>query len=167
MGKMKKLKISHGYTLIEVLTVSGIMALFSLTLIGIFLATMRGGTKSQLISSVHQEGDFALRSMTRMIREAESVDCAGDFTLVAKDGGSTVFSLVEDEGIDKIASNSSKFLTSALAEAADLDFVCYQADTGNQVVTVSFTLSKGQEDGYKSFEKIVQSFATSVSTRQY
>lgn len=166
MGKIKKYKIASGFTLIEVLTVSGIMALFSLTLIGIFLATIRGGTKAQLISSVHQEGDFALKSMTKMIRESSSIDCTGDFTVTAQDGYNTVFSLVDD-GHTKIASNSSQFLTSNLAEASALNFLCYEGATGMQIVTVSFTLTVGEVENVKVSEKVTQSFATSVSTRQY
>ncbi|MEA3355286.1 MAG: type II secretion system protein [Patescibacteria group bacterium] len=158
------MKKTNGYTMIEILTVSGIMALFSLTLIGIFLATIRGGTKAQLISGIHQEGDFALKSMTKMIRESKSIDdCSGDLTLTSKDEGLTVFSLVDD----KIASNSTQFLTSSLAEASLLSFSCFEGSTGNQIVTISFTLTAGQDQGSKISEKAVSSFATSVSTRQY
>ncbi|MBU1084881.1 type II secretion system GspH family protein, partial [Patescibacteria group bacterium] len=158
---------NRGYTLIEILTVSGIMALLSLTLIGIFLATIRGGTKAQLVSKVHQEGDFALKSMTKMIREAESIDnCIGNFTLTSKDSQQTWFTVYGDKIASASSYHSGQLLTSDLTNASALNFSCYEGTGGNQIVTVSFILSVGQA-GAKVSEKVSQTFATSVSTRQY
>jgi len=171
MGKIKRTNSftdRQGYTLIEVMTVSGIMALLALTLISIFLATIRGGTKAQVVQQVHQNGDFALRTMARMVRVSDEVSsCGTSATLLNVDGETTLFSLEEDEGIDRIASNSSQFLTGLAAEASDLDFTCYDGDIGNQIVTIRFTLTAGGEDGSQVQEKLTQDFATSVSTRQY
>ena len=173
---MKKLKnipsrdgmYSRGYTLIEVITVTGIMALISLTLVGIFLATIRGGTKAQVVQQVHQNGDFALRSMSRLIRASDRVSSCGNTIAVEQvDGSDTVFSIVEDGDADRIASNSSQFLTSTTHQVSDLLFTCYDGDLGNQVVTVEFTITAGGEVGAQSQEKFTQEFATSVSTRVY
>jgi len=167
MGKIKK---NTGFTLMEVLVVSGIMALFALTVISVFLSTIRGGTKAQLLQSVHQDGDFALERMAAMIRNGSEADCLGDFTITNPDGRTTTFTRVEDDSIYRIASNSSQFLTgkvAEIAEAADLSFTCYDGYLGNQVVTIRFTLTAGQEAGAQVQEKLTQGFATSVATRQY
>ncbi len=156
-----------GYTLIEVITVSGIMALFALTLISIFLATIRGGSKAQLIQQVHQNGDFALKTMARMVRVADEISgCGTSITLINPDGGQTVFSLVEDTGVFRVASNSSQYLTGISTETSDLSFTCYPGDLGGQVVTIEFTLTAGAAAGSQVQEKLTQDFATSVSTRQ-
>ena len=162
---MKKAHLGEqGFTLIELLVVVGIMALFSLTLVSVFLATIRGGNKSQLLQSLHQEGDYALKIMSRMIRAAELVDCGVDFTITNDDGGTTIFSQVTDESTEKIASNAAKFLTGTVSSVSDLAFTCYSSNLGNQVVTISFTLTAGNASSQIQ-EKFTQDFSTSVATR--
>lgn len=158
-----------GFTLIEIVVVAGIMAIFSLTLIGVFLATVRTGNKSQLTQAVHQEGDFALKRMANTIRNSQAVSCNGDVITITNPGGAEIiFSLVADGDITRIASDSSSFLTGKLAEVTGLSFSCYQGLLGNQVVTMALTLNThpGAASG-QAQEKSVQQFATSVSTRQY
>jgi type II secretory pathway pseudopilin PulG len=163
MGKIK----NQGYTLIELITVSGIMVLFSLTLISVFLATVRSGTKTQAIQQVHQNGDFALKTMARMIRVADEVEnCGASITLLNPDNGQTIFSLVEDSEVLRVASNSAEYLTGISIQASDLSFTCYVGSLGEQVVTIEFVLSTGQEEGSQAQETLSQEFATSISTRQ-
>lgn len=157
-----------GFTLIEIVVVAGIMALFSLTLISVFLATVRGGGKSQLTQAAHQEGDFALKQMAGTIRRAASVSCAVDtLTATTNIGTEIVFSLVTDAGVTRVASDSSRFLTGRLAQASKLNFNCYQGDLGNQVVTVSLELNAKQAGTGQAQEQFAEEFRTSVSTRQY
>ena len=163
MGKMK----NKGFTLIEMLVVSGIMALFALTVVSVFLSTVRGGSKAQLLQVVHRDGDFALARMAAMIRNGSEADCSGAFTIINPDGGISSFTLVEDDSINRIASNSSEFLTGKVAKTSGLSFSCYEGDLGNQVVTIRFTLTAGGEVGAQLQEKVVQNFSTSVATRQY
>lgn len=145
------------------------MALFSLTLIGVFLATVRGGNKAQLVQMVHQEGDYALRTMARMARMAREVDCSAvtSLTLINFDGDQTVYSLVTDELVDKIASNSGLFLTGTIGTVSDLNFTCNPGSLNNQVVTMSFVLTAGNLTTGQVQEKMIQRFATSVSTRNF
>lgn len=173
MGKIKKKSQpigehgKQGYTLIELITVTGIMALFSLTLISIFLATLRSGTKTQALQQVHQNGDFALKTMSRMIRVADEVSsCGTSVTLLNADGGQTIFSLVEDSGVSRVASNSSQYLTGISTQGSELSFTCYPGELGGLVVTIEFVLASGDEGGSQAQEKISQEFATSISTRQ-
>lgn len=169
MGKIKSLfAYRQGFTLIEIVVVAGIMALFSLTLIGVFLATVRSGGKSQLIQAVHQEGDFALKRMSSVIRGSQAVSCNGSqISVTGPAGAEIVFSLVSDAGLTRVASDSGNFLTGVVAEAANMSFNCYQGALGNQVVTISFELNAGPADGGQVQERFTQEFATSVSTRQY
>lgn len=161
-------KNNRGFTLIEIVVVAGIMALFSLTLISVFLATVRSGSKAQLLQAGHQEGDFALRQMADAVRRAKAVSCNGDsITVTTASGSEIVFSPVEDNGITRVASDSSRWLTGKLAEATNLSFVCYPGKLGNQVVTLTLELNARPAGGGQVHEQFVQEFATSVSTRQY
>jgi prepilin-type N-terminal cleavage/methylation domain-containing protein len=169
MGKIITSKISKnsGFTLIEVVVVAGIIALFSVTLVSVFLATMRGGNKSQLIQIVHQEGDFALKTMANVIRGADQVTCGGgSIDIVTLTGSVINFSTLDDNGIIRVASDSSTFLTGNRATVTNLDFACASGVLNNQVVTINLELSV-EPTGGQIQEKTVQTFATSVSTRQY
>lgn len=165
MGKIKSaacLPARQGFTLIEILVASGIMVLFSLTLISLFLATIRGGTKAQVVQAIHQEGNYALKTMARMIRQSQGVTCTIGNTIATVanlDGGTTVFKITGD----KIASNSAD-LTGDDNEASALGFICNEGDNG-KVVTISFTLTAGSGTGSQAQEKLTQSFSTSVSVR--
>lgn len=164
MGKIKKSQPRRnvgGFTLIEVITVSGIMALFSISLISVFMATFRGGSKSQLIQRIRQDGDYALSSMSREIKKTTKIDsCGADLQLTLADGSLIKYWL----SADRIASDSS-FLTGTAGKAENLNFICVVGETGNQIVTVSFTLTGG-EAASQAQEKLSQEFATSISTRQ-
>lgn len=155
----------NGYTIMELLVAVGIMALFSLTLVSVFLATVRGGGKAQLIQQVHQDGDFVIKRLAREIRAAALVECNGSQATVTDTSGSqTVFSLVNDSGLTRVAAGGSQFLSGTLAEATGLGFTCYSGESGNQVVTISLELSVNPAG--PASERQVQEFATSVSTRQ-
>ena len=159
--KTKNEKFS-GFTLIEVITVSGIMALFSITLISVFMASFRGGTKSQLIQRIRQDGDYALVSMSREIKKAAKIDnCGADLQLILVDGSLVNYSLSSG----RIASDSS-YLTGNAATVENLIFGCDEGETGNQIVTISFTLTGGNVSS-QAQEKLSQGFATSVSTREH
>lgn len=161
MGKINK--ANQGFTLIEIVVVAGIMALFSLTLIGVFLATVRSGSKAQLVQAGHQEGDFALRQMAEVIRGAKTVSCGGDsITVTTTSGSEIIFSSTDN----RVASDSS-YLTGTLAEVTNLNFDCFPGRLGNQVVTLTLELNTNPAGGGQVQEQFTQEFATSVSTRQY
>jgi len=170
MGKI--IKNNRGFTLIEIVVAAGIMALFSLTLISVFLATVRSGSKAQLLQAGHQEGDFALRQMARVIRGAKEVSCdSGSITVTGTSGQEIVFSVVpDDNGFPRVASDSDSdinFLTGTMAQVTNLNFNCYPGQKGNQVVTITLKLNAQPDGGGQVQEQFVQEFATSVSTRQY
>lgn len=162
------MKKNQAFTLIEVVVVAGIMALFSITLISVFLATVRGGSKSQLTQVVHQEGDFVLKTMVGVIRGAQSVSCDGSSADVTTLTGSVInFGLVDDDGISRVASDSSTFLSGNRSSVTQLNFECVSGLLNNQVVTINLELTADNAGGGQVQEKSVQTFATSVSTRQH
>ncbi len=168
MGKITK--INPGFTLIEVITVSGIMALFSITLISILMASFRGGTKSQLLQRIRQDGDYVLTSMSREIKKATKIACgAGKLTLTMPYIDITTHlpaEILYKEELFRVASDSA-FLTGTAGKVENLSFSCYVVRPGKEIVTISFTLSAGEEAGSQAQEKLSQDFATSVSTREH
>lgn len=159
MGKMK------GFTLIELLAVTGIMALLALTIVSIFLATLRGGTKAQLIQRLHQDGDYALKTIASTIKNGSAVTCGADLLVDTPEGAVITFSVVDDNGVSRIASDSSRFLTGTLATVSNFSANCYESYLGNQVVSLSFTMTAGQQAAAQIQEQFTKNFATSASTR--
>ncbi len=136
---------------------SGIMALFSITLISVFMASFRGGTKSQLIQRIRQDGDYVLSTMSREIKRTVEVEsCGTELQLKLVDGSPIRY---------RVASDSS-FLTGTVGKAEDLIFSCEMGQTGHQIVTISFSLTSGGPES-QAQEKISQGFATSISTREH
>ena len=168
MGKIKGLARATraGFTLIEMITVSGLMALFSLTIISVFLATLRGGNKAQLTQRVHQDGDYALNTMAATIRNSTVVVCGSTIAVTMPEGTIIRFSAVENNGVTRVASDSSRFLTGIITDVSDFSASCVAGYLGNQVVTLQFTLTAVAPAQAQAQEQLIQDFATSVSTRQ-
>ncbi len=87
----------NGFTFIELLVVIAILS-FALTLVlTIFTRTLRGGNKSQVISSIKQNGQLVLEVMDKTIRSSDRVVCtteSGDTIVVVKNGTYTKFKFV-------------------------------------------------------------------------
>ena len=160
-------KIKRGFTLIEILTVSVIMVLFSISLVAIFLSTFRGGTKAQVLQQIHQDGDFALKAITREVRRAKTIDCtaANILTLTTTyDVTPIVYQLdIDSNRLASVSGSITSYLTGTLGEVSPLSFECITVPSGGQIVTISFTITK---TGTQNQEILTQTFSTSVATRQ-
>jgi prepilin-type N-terminal cleavage/methylation domain-containing protein len=151
-----------GYTLIEILIVIGILGIVAVIGSNMFFAILRNTAKSQILAEVKQNGNYALSVMSRMIRNARSIDaCPGDsITLTNPDRETTTFSC---EGA-RVASNSGVFLTSDKVLSSACNFSC--AGTTPETVTVSFTLTQASDEE-RIEEKATLDFRTTVSLRTY
>lgn len=76
--KLKK----NGFTLVELLVVIGILAVFGTMLLTIFTRTLKGSNKSQLITEIKQNGQSALELMDKTIRNADGFICKGSLVTV-------------------------------------------------------------------------------------
>lgn len=93
---IKKSQISKGFTLAEILVVMAVLSVIGALAVTIFTRTLRGVNKSQIISSLKQNGQSVLENMDKTIRNSDDVVCppviptatkAFDNTLVVvKDG---------------------------------------------------------------------------------
>lgn len=67
--------MKNGFTLIEMLVVLAILSIFGTLIVTIFSRTLKGGNKSQIISSIKQNGQAVLETMDKTIRNADNVVC--------------------------------------------------------------------------------------------
>lgn len=158
-----------GFTLVELLVVVGIMAIVGTMTANLFLSNLRTAAKTKALTEVKQNGDYALEVMRRMIRNAREIksSCPGSGTslmILNPDENTTTF----DCSGAQIASNTATFLTSGKLEvkSGSCSFVCEKPLSKPAVVTITFTLKKGEASLGKEFTAEIP-FQTTVSTRTY
>lgn len=66
---------NEGFSLLEMLVVVAILAVAALILLQIFSGTLRGNSKAQVLGSIKQNGQSALDTMDKVIRNAGAYVC--------------------------------------------------------------------------------------------
>jgi prepilin-type N-terminal cleavage/methylation domain-containing protein len=180
MAVAKNLKLSKGFTLVEMLFVILVLGIVINLGSNLLFTILRGATKVELEKEVKQNGDYAMNVMERMVRNARRVDSCGSGSLQIDnpDGGTTTFLCLYDEGAGKIASQSGAFPAQALtgkevtvASGSDcttssLSFACTSLPQVPQTVDIFFTLWAGTAGGAPE-QRAQVSFQTTVSLRTY
>jgi prepilin-type N-terminal cleavage/methylation domain-containing protein len=64
--------LKQGYTMIELMVVVTLIAMLTVSIIGMFLSMVRGGGKAQGLALVKEEGDYAVSNLERIIRYGTS-----------------------------------------------------------------------------------------------
>ena len=175
---MKSKKIL-GITLIEMLIVVTLTVLLTTAATAMLFSTIISGGQSNSLSIVKTNGDYALSQMEFLLRNAISLEpngsgqtCASgmsEIRLRSRDEAITALFRENDNGVDKIASNSGKYLTSdSVRLVSGPTFDCAQSeDNAVQNVNISFTLGKGISGQDRVSEVIQQDFKTSVTLRKF
>lgn len=65
----------NGFTLVEMLIVLGILSILSVIFVEIFFRTLRGGNEAQILGVIKQNGQVALETMDKIIRNSDKVVC--------------------------------------------------------------------------------------------
>ena len=168
---------SKGFTLIEILVVVGLLAIIAAIGSNMFFTTLRSSGKSKILTTVKQNGDYALATIERLIRDSEKVITNSDGSLCAvgmnkvktkRLDGSEVEFACEEEGTANglIASNSAR-LTSNEVKVDSCSFDCSsQGEFYPQIVVIDFTLSQAVVTT-RPEEQASVNFRTSVTTRNF
>ncbi len=86
-----------GFTLIEMIVVVAVLIIMGAILSQIFSNTLRGSNKAQVLSSIKQNGQSALDTMDKTIRQADKVVCVsltGNEIVTFQSGTYTKFAFV-------------------------------------------------------------------------
>lgn len=176
---------THGFTLLEVIVVVGVIALLSGITAQVFLTSTRNATKSDVVRTVKQNGELSLEIMTRMIQNARTIasSCIGTSTTTLTienfDEGRSTFGCSMDGEVARIASESASgtaYLTArnvttlvsggATCDDSTLAFVCREQAGFPSQVTISFSLSQTGSPA-KAYEQVTVPFETTVAVRSY
>lgn len=140
---------NRGFTLLEILTVVGILAVIGSISVAVISITLRGTKKADLLEVARQNSDTALSQMVRTIRYAGSLDipasCVPSAT-VTKIAVTSVDTHVQTtyECINNTinANNVSLFNTNALKmQQNSCSFVCAQPTVNDPpTITIQYTL---------------------------
>jgi len=171
---------SKGFTLVEILVVVGILGIIVVVASTIFFTTIRSSSKTKVLTTVKQNGDYALTVMERLIRDSQEVSSSctsGMASIKVKrfDGSEITFSCDLAQGL--IASSSGQRLTSSDVKVDTCSFDCncpaaYPncASAGAKfypkTITIKFTLSQLAAT-VRPEEEASVNFQTTVSTRNY
>lgn len=164
------MKRQSGFTLLEMLVVTGLIALLGVVFSSSFFSILKGTSKATVTTEVRQNGDYALSVMEQLIRNAKPTpSCGGSFvTITGNDGGVTTFACTTGVG-GKLTSNSSS-LTTTSVRVLSCSFNCLPASAISPAgVSLSFTLSQNTPLGVspRPQEQSTQSFQTTVFQRNY
>ncbi|MBI3577583.1 prepilin-type N-terminal cleavage/methylation domain-containing protein [Candidatus Gottesmanbacteria bacterium] len=178
------LSLARGFTLLEIIIATSIVAVIGVIISQALSATTKSNTKVEILKEVKQNGDFALSIMERMIRNAKAItstcsdtgSAGPSVTLKNVDGGSTTLTCQLDGAISRIASVSaagtdylsgtSVTLGGADCSSASLLFTCTSLAGVANTIAIGFRLGqKGMSPSI--FDVASQSFQTSVSIRNH
>lgn len=168
-----------GITLIEMLIVVTLTVLLTTAAAAMLYSTIHSGGQANNLSLVKTNGDYALSQMEFLLRNAITLEpntlgqtCSlgmNEIRARSRDEAITRYFRENDNGIEKIASNSGRYLTSdAVRVVSGPVFDCTQSeDNAVQTVTISFTLAKGVAGQDRVSEVIQEDFATTVTMRKF
>ncbi len=174
----------YGFTLIEMLVVITILGMLTATATGMFFTLLRGSLKSRTMLEVKQNGEYALGTIERMIRNAkEIVDFDSDnwsyLTIKNQDNGLTTFRCCGggEEDSNYLIASESGILTCENARLTNNKvkvsncrnvFKVTAGETGVSPAIVSIEFNLGlAESGIRPEEAIEMKFKTQIELRNY
>lgn len=168
MNHELRTKNYSGFTLVEVLVVSALLFTVGIMVVQLFFSSLKGGSKSTILSAVKQNGDYALTVMERMIRNSREVAGCTSTSLVIKnpDGNLTTFLCDGASTPSKIASNGASLTSSSVKIDSCNIFSCEYSGAKLQKVGINFTVVESLTEA-KLEEKAQMNFKTTVTLRNY
>ncbi len=78
--------MKKGFTLAEILVVLAVLSLIGVLVVTIFTRSLRGANKSQILSSIKQNGQVVLENIDKTVRSSDNVVCSEDTLVVVQNG---------------------------------------------------------------------------------
>jgi len=165
----KKLGIKTGFTLIELLVTISILTIMVVVGSNMFFTILGNAAKTKVLQRVKQNGDYAISSMSRLIRNAQSLDLGSSSTtqvvLLSPDGYPTTFSCSDQ----KIASNGADLIDTTVVKVTNCNIFSVapgETDFSPDVVVINFTLEQAEVTS-RPEEKASLDFQTTVTLRNF
>jgi len=161
-----------GFTLIEVLVISGLTVIIMLSTVSLFMTFLISQARITQKQQLKNAGNSALKQMTQVLREAKSINPCNPassnsimFTDINNGTGSYQRSIFDNGnyGINYSTEASSNFITSQDMNIISFVSNCYTSQE-SQLVKVTFVLQNPRIQG-PSNEPLNQEFSVNIQLR--
>lgn len=162
--------MKRGFTLLELLAVVGILSFILIAATQLLGSTLAGSGKSNSLQIVKQNGQFALSTMSRLVRLSKSVTvCAGsDLQFIVSESGADVSYRFDLSGtrLRKTRAGQVSWVTENNAQVNSFSCTLTPGSASNPaVVNLNLTIGKS---GLSVENSVVNTdFKTTVSLRTY
>ena len=183
---------NRGFTLIELVVVSGILVAISGIIGGILYSTLRGSESTRSKTLVAQNGNYAISSISELVKRSKSVvaisngeptedteknfvDCTGEpsgthLSLMMPDNKKVLLTCNSEDSPGRLASSSAEntyYLTDQSLVTGTCAITCYQASSySTPRVKIEFSLGRAKGDG-GMIENTEELFHTQINIRNY
>lgn len=172
---MKNTKFQKGFTLVEMLTTIAIFVIIGTITMSILITSFRTSQKTDIITLIQQNGNYALTQMSKTIRNARGLvspfPCSpsvstNTVTITTPDNQQVTYSCGGQPAT--IASNGASLLDTNTVALNACSFTCSQeSDSDLPIITITFSLL--QQSNSTFAERIASAspvnFQTSVGIR--
>ena len=162
-----------GYTLVEMLTVIAVFVVIGSIVASILITSFRTSSKTDVVTAVQHNGNYALTQMAKTIRDARGLvspfPCvptvsASSITVTTPDNQQVVFACTATT----ISSNSASLLDTTQVSLKSCSFTCAQETASDlPVITINFSLLQQSSSTFAEqiASKSAVVFQTSVGIR--
>lgn len=160
-------KSSEGFSLIEILIVLAVFTVLAILVTQVIFRSIRGSKKSESLSHVRDNLDYALNSMEKNLRNAKEItNCTAStitYTDVFGNTGKTYACM--NLGIDGNIASSSARLTSTDVKITSCSFTCSYSVAGRpDYIDLVITATDAKASGVESAQVTTQ---TRIMLRNY
>lgn len=174
-----------GFTLIEMLAVLAVFGVIGIISTSILITALRTTNKTNILSSVKQNGDFVLTQLSQSLRDARLIKTpfpcvvvsptppliSSSISFVAADGGTITYTCENptDNPPSTIASNGASILDNSVKLVNNSCFFTCSQDNLNDypLININFSLTQNNNGSFteNSASKSAIPFTTSVLMR--
>jgi type II secretory pathway pseudopilin PulG len=169
----KRFQQLSAFTLIELLVTASLSVLVMMGMTTLFISFIVSAGKARLSQSIRENGNAAMQKMIEELRNAKNITstCDGNpsptLSFINADEVIGVFSNIDDK-IALVSDSNTYYFSSnpgtGSNQLRDLEFTCYEIDSGARYIEISFTLaSSNANDPSASHSQL--DFSSGVSLR--
>lgn len=167
---MKNTNNNHGYSLIELTVVVGLVSILAVAITAIMMSSLLSSVRVRNMIRIRQSGDYTITQIEQMIRNALDIINCNDWEpnqVVIRNQDGNLTYIYYDIAEDRIASDSGSttyYLTSDRTSTQNFSVNCEPSVINPTLISISFTLSDVNTSG-KARDDVSAKFETSVELR--